>query len=92
MLWKCLTFLAMFATIWYVDWRIARRAFDLALPALEKGWGAWLVLVAFAFAVVSADVRTLFHVGTFSCLIFCWISDRYYRRKGERLRDEIRVA
>jgi uncharacterized membrane protein YhaH (DUF805 family) len=93
MLWKCLTFLTMFATIWYVNWRIERRVFDLSLPAPKTGWIVWLVLIAFAFAVVSADVRTLFHVGTYSCLIFCLISDRYYRRKGERLREhETRLA
>ena len=93
MLWKCLTFLAMFATLWYVDWRIHRRVFDLSLPALETGWLVWLAFVAFTFAVVSADARVLFHVGTFSCLIFFWISNRYYRRKGERLREhETRMA
>ena len=36
MLWKCLTFLAMFATIWYVNWRIERRTFDLSLPPLRE--------------------------------------------------------
>src|SRR6266853_6118234 len=49
-LWKCLTFLTMFATIWYADWRIQRRVFDLSLPALEPGWFIWLALIAFAFA------------------------------------------
>ena len=65
MLWKCLTFLVMFATLWYADWRIQRRVFDLSLPALGTGWVVWLAVVAFTFAVVSADVRVLFHVGTF---------------------------
>jgi uncharacterized membrane protein len=92
MLCKCLAFLAMFATIWFVTWRIERRVFAISLPAIEKAWIVWLVVIAFGFAVVSADVRTLFHVGTFSCLIFCWISDRYYRRKGERLREHETVA
>jgi len=92
MLWKILTFLAMLVTLWYVTWRIERRVFDHSLPALEKAWVAWLAVIAFGFAVVSADVRTLFHVGTFSCLIFCWISGRYYRRKGERLREHETVA
>ncbi len=93
MLWKCLTFLAMFATVWYVDWRIQRRTSELLLPALEAGWLVWLALVAFTFAVVSADVRALFHVGTFSCLSFLWLFERYYRRKRERLGEhETRVA
>lgn len=87
MLWKCLTFLAMFGTIWYVNWRIERRTFDRSLRRLERGWVVWLFVVAFGFAVVSADVRTLFYVGTFSCLIFLWILDRYYKRKGERLKE-----
>ena len=88
--WKCLTLLAMFATIWYVNWRIERRTFDVALPRLERGWLVWLAIVAFGFAVVSADERTLFYTGTFSCLIFFWVSDRYYRRKHERLEHEAR--
>jgi hypothetical protein len=93
MVWKCLTFLAMFGTVWYVKWRIERRTFDRSLRPLEKGWVGWLVAVAFGFAVLSADVRTLFWVGTFSCLIFLWISNRYYRRKGERLeKHETHVA
>ncbi len=87
MLWKCLVFLAMFATLWYADWRIHRRVFDLSLPALEPGWFVWLAVIAFSFAVVSADVRVLFHVGTFSCLIFFWVSGRYHRRKAERLNN-----
>jgi len=87
LLWKVLTFLVMFATLWYVDWRIQRRVFDLSVPALGSGWLVWLALVAFTFAVVSADVRLLFHIGTFFCLIFFWISNRYYERKGEKLRE-----
>ena len=92
MLWKYLTFLAMFAALWYADWRIHRRVFDLSLPALEAGWLAWLAFIAFTFAVVSADEQILFHVGTFTCLIFFWISDRYYRRKHERLEREKHAA
>jgi len=38
MVWKCLTLIALFATLWYADWRIQNRVFDLALPALEPGW------------------------------------------------------
>src|ERR1039458_8900956 len=89
---KVLAGLAVFAPIWYVTWRIERRVFDVSLPALEKAWTAILAVVAFGFAVVSADVRILFHIGTFSCLIFCWISERYYRRKGERLAEHETVA
>src|SRR6266545_1834755 len=85
MVWKYLTLVAMFGTIWYVNWRIERRTFDLSLRRLESGWLVWLAVVAFGFAIISADERTLFYVGTFSCLIFFWISDRYYRRKHERL-------
>jgi uncharacterized membrane protein YhaH (DUF805 family) len=87
MVWKCLTFLAMFATLWYADWRIQRRVFDLSLPALEPGWFVWLALVAFSFAVVSADARILFYLGGLSCLIYFWVSDKYYTWKGKRLRD-----
>jgi hypothetical protein len=86
--WKWLTLLAMFITIWYVNWRIERRTFDVGLKRLESGWLAWLAIIAFGFAVVSADERTLFYIGTFGCLIFLWLSDRYYRRKRERLKHE----
>jgi hypothetical protein len=93
MIWKYLTFLVMFATIWYVNWRIERRVFDLSLPAIEAGWILWLAFIAFMFAVISADVRVLFYVGTFSCLIFHWISDSYYKRKRERIsEDDTRVG
>jgi len=92
MLWKRLTLLALFATIWYVNWRIERRTFDVSLRRLESGWVVLLAVVAFGFAIVSADERTLFYVGTFSCLIFLWISDRYYRRKHERLEHEKHVT
>ena len=85
MFWKYLTFILMFVTICYVNWRIERRTFDLSLPALESGWVVWLGIVTFGFTIISADARLLFHVGTFSCLIFLWISDRYYKRKGEEL-------
>jgi len=90
--WKCLTFLTMFSTLWYVNWRIESRTFDLTLPRLERGWVVWLFIIAFGFAVVSANLRTLFYGGTFSCLVFCWISDRYYRRKHERLEHQKHVA
>ncbi len=83
--WKVLTLLAMFGTVCYVDWRIARRTFDVALPRLERGWLVWLAIVAFAFAVITADERTLFSGGTVGCLIFLWASGRYYRRKHEGL-------
>ena len=83
MVWKCLTFLTMFAVLWYADWRIQRRVFDLALPALEPRWVACLALVAVTFAVVSADVRVLFYVGTSACLVYLWLFERYYKRKGE---------
>jgi hypothetical protein len=83
--WKYLTFFLLFVTIWYVNWRIMRRTFDLSLPKLNSSWLAWLAIVAFLFAVVTADARTLFYVGTSSCLIFLWISDRYYKPKGEEL-------
>jgi uncharacterized membrane protein YhaH (DUF805 family) len=92
MLWKVLAFLAMFATIWYVTCRIDRRGFDPSLPALNKRWLVWLVIVAFTFAIISADARILFHAGTFSCLVFGWIEYRYYRWKGERLRKDKVVA
>ena len=93
MLWKCLTLLAMFATIWYVTWRIERRTFDLSLRRVEGGWFIWLGAVAFGFAIVSADALTLFYVGTVACVIFLWISDRYYKRKGERMEsDETQVV
>jgi len=93
MVWKCLTLLAMFATIWYVDWRIYRRVFDLSLPKLEAGWVLWLAVVAFTFAVISADARVLFYVGTFSCMAFWWLSERYYRRKCDRFKEhETRMA
>lgn len=90
--WKCLTLLAMFATIWYVNWRIERRTFDLSLRQLEIGWLVWLAIVAFGFAVISADERTLFYIGTFTSLIFLWISGRYYKRKHERLEHGTRAA
>lgn len=83
--WKVVALLAMFATIWYVHWRIERRTFNHSLRALERGWVVWLFVVAFGFAVISADLRTLFHVGTLWCLLFLWVSDRYYKRKGEAL-------
>jgi len=92
MVWKCLTLLAMFGTIWYANWRIERRTFDESLRRLESGWLVWLAVVAFGFAVISADERTLFHTGTFACLIFLWISGRYYKRKRERLEHERHVA
>ena len=91
MIWKCLAMLAMFATICYVDWRIERRTFDLSLSRVENGWIVLLAVVAFGFAVVTADERTLFYIGTFSSLILLWISDRYYKRKHEKLEHENRV-
>src|SRR5262245_16787841 len=54
-LWKCLTLLTMFATLWYINWRIESRAFDLSRPRLGTAWVAWLAFVAFGFAVISAD-------------------------------------
>ena len=84
MLWKYLTFFAMFGTIWYAFWRIERRTFDRSLRRLETPWIVWLFVVGFGFAVVSADDRTLFWVGTFGCITFVWIAERYYKRKGER--------
>ena len=92
MVWKCLTLVALFGTIWYVNWRIESRTFDLSFRPLESAWLVWFAIVAFGFAVISADERTLFYIGTFSCLIFLWISDRYYRRKHERLEHEKEVA
>ena len=92
MLWKVLTFLAMFATIWYVTCRADRRVLDLSLPALDRRWLIWLAIVAFTFAIISADSRILFNIGTISYLVFAWIEYRYYRRKGERLRKDKVVA
>jgi hypothetical protein len=92
MVWKCLTLIAMFATVWYVNWRIERRTFDLSLHRLETGWFVWLAIVAVGFAIISSDERTLFYIGTFACLIFFWISDGYYKRKHERLEHEKPVA
>lgn len=87
LLWKCLTLAVLFATIWYVNWRIYRRVLDVSLPALEPGWVALLAIFAFTFAVVSADVRVLFYIGTFLCLAFWSISERFYRRKCDRLKE-----
>lgn len=82
---KYLVLLAMFATVWYAEWRIQRRTFDLTLPRIETGWLVWLAIVAFGFAVVSADKRILFWIGTFAWVSFLWISEWYYKRKHERL-------
>jgi hypothetical protein len=85
MLWKIFVLLAMFTTIWYVACRIDRRGFDPLLPALDKRWLIWLAIVALTFAVITADKRVLFHIGTCSCMAFMWIEYRYYRWKGEKL-------
>ena len=87
-LWKVLTFLAMFATIWYVTCRVDRRGLDPSLPVLDRRWLTWLAIVAFTFAIISADARIFFNIGTFSCLVFAWIEYRYYRWKGEKLRKD----
>ena len=92
MVWKYLTLLFMFATIWFVHWRIERRTFDLSLRRLESGWLIWLAIVVFGFAIISADKPTLFYIGTLAWVALLWMSDRYYARKHERLEHERHVV
>lgn len=84
--WKYIVFLLMIASFWYSDWRIHRRVIDPTLPPLSLPWYLWDGIIAFAFAVVSADQRVLFHVCTIVTILFLCGSERYYRRKLARVR------
>ena len=92
MLWKILTLLVMFTTIWCIFHQIDRRHLDRSLPAFDKRWFMWLVLVAYTFAIISADNRILFHVGTCSWIVFAWAEMKYYRWKKDRVRKGEVVA
>jgi len=90
--WKILTLLLMFTMVWYIFRQIDKRHLDRSLRSLDKRWFIWLVLVAYTFAVISADYRILFHIGTCSWIAFMWIEMRYYRRKGDKFRKDNVVA
>ena len=85
LLWKCLVFVALFASIWYADRRINNCGFDRTLPRLKPGWILWIPFIALTFAIVTADTRTLFYVGTLVSAIYCWASHKYFKRKWDKL-------
>ena len=89
-LWKYLLGIAMLFSVWYVDWRVHRRLLNHDLPQLGLVPVIWLGLVMFAFAIVSADHRILFHTITLGSIAYGVISYRLwlYRLRRQQKRGD----
>jgi hypothetical protein len=74
--WKWAWLVSLNVSLGYSFWRIYRRALDRNLPPLQTAWIAWDALMAFSFAIVTADIRPFFYVGT-----FLWIALDYFTRQ-----------
>jgi hypothetical protein len=68
--WKCFVFFILFLSIWYSSWRIQRRVLDSSLPLVSSAWIFRDGIIAFAFAIVSADMRVFFDVCTGLIILF----------------------
>jgi glucan phosphoethanolaminetransferase (alkaline phosphatase superfamily) len=83
--WKYFLGIAMFFLVWYVDWKVSRRVLDHALPRLGLFPVIVLGFIMFAFAIVSADRRSLFFTITFISIAYGYVSYRFllYRLKRQ---------
>jgi hypothetical protein len=85
LIWKCVLLAAMFASIWYSDWRINRRVLDPKRPRLPRLWLMWVGTVSFIFAIVCADKPLLFFPSSVLILLFLKCSSRHLDRKLDQI-------
>ena len=81
LIWKCVAFAAMFASVWYSDLRINRRMLDATGPRLPRLWFVWVGIVSFGFAVISADQVLLFVPCSLLTVLYMKGADRYWDHK-----------
>jgi hypothetical protein len=86
--WKYLLGIAMFFSVWYVDWKVSRHILDHTLPRLGLFPVIVLGFIMFAFAIVSADRRSIFFTVTFISIAYGYVSYRFllYRLKRQEER------
>ena len=90
--WKWGGLLAMLASLAYGYWRMGRHIQKPALPPSKRAWLLLTTVAAFAFAIVTADQKTLFNWGTILWVLVGSGIGRYFRRKRKRRRQGVSEA
>jgi hypothetical protein len=78
---KWCTLVAFLALVWLSDQAIQRRVLHPALPKPRIALFILAAMSGLAFAIVTADSRTLFYIGTFAWISFLCASSFYYRQR-----------
>jgi hypothetical protein len=86
--WKCFTFLVLFSLIWYADWKIYRRVLDTTRPPPHAFFFVLIGVVAFAFAIITADQRAFFNGCTLLWIFLLYANERYFWHKREKLKEK----
>jgi hypothetical protein len=79
--WKLLVLFIFLSSVSYAFWRMGRHISNPELPLSNRVWLLLPLLMAFGFAIISADCETLFLCGGILWMPIGWGFGRYFRWK-----------
>ena len=89
--WKCCSGAALLVLFFFSALKIEARAMDPGLPRL-RWWIFWTGIVAFVFAIVTADRRSLFFGFSLGWVVMLYCIRFYFRHQALKCQRTVKTS